>query len=500
MNDRHMTVDWHDKAASLQIRGQAFIDGRYVDAACGKTFDCINPANGTLLARVSACDTQDADRAVAVGRRAFESGIWSQMAPLRRKSILIRLAELLDAHREELAVLESLDAGKPIGDTLTIDIPGASRCIRFYGEAIDKLYDEVAPTSNETLALITREPVGVVAAIVPWNFPLLMAAWKFAPALAVGNSVILKPSEKAPLTALRIAELASQAGLPDGVLNVLPGMGEDVGKALALHMDVDCVAFTGSTAVGKSIMQYAGQSNLKRTWLECGGKTPHIVFADCPDLEVAARAAAFGIFYNQGEMCTAGSRLLVEDSIKEAFLEKVISAGESMVPGDPLDPATKMGAIIDDAQLGRVMSYIHAGQTNGARLRLGGKQILTETGGYFIAPTIFDQVTNDMEIAREEIFGPVLSTLTFENEQDAIRIANDSSYGLAAALWTSNLSRAHRVARNLRAGSVWINCFDAGDMTVPFGGYKQSGNGRDKSLHAIDKYVELKSTWIDLNR
>lgn len=500
MSNLNSAADWHRKASTLTITGQAFIDGRYVDAVSGNTFDCLNPANGMPLAQVAACDADDADRAVAAGRRAFETGSWSRLAPGRRKAVLVRFAELIEGHREELALLESLDAGKPICDTTAIDIPGVARCIRYYGEAIDKLYDEVAPTPDEALALITREPMGVVVAIVPWNFPLLMAAWKLAPALAVGNSVILKPSEKAPLTALRIAELAAQAGLPDGVFNVLPGLGEVVGRALALHMDVDCVAFTGSTAVGKLIMQYAGQSNLKRVWLECGGKTPHIIFADCPDLDAAARAVAFGIFYNQGEMCTAGSRLLVQHAIQEAFLDKVIEAGQAMVPGDPLDPATRMGAIIDDIQLGRVMSYIRSGHQQGARLRIGGERVLTATGGFFIAPTIFDQVTNDMAIAREEIFGPVLSTLAFEDEQEAIRIANDSSYGLAAALWTSSLSRAHRVSRSLRAGSVWVNCFDEGDMTVPFGGYKQSGNGRDKSLHALDKYVEIKATWIDLAR
>ncbi|AOU97410.1 aldehyde dehydrogenase PuuC [Acidihalobacter yilgarnensis] len=500
MSSKHTHAEWRAKAAALTIEGRAFVDGRYVDAASGKTFDCIDPATGAVLARIAECDAEDAERAVVAARRAFESGAWSRMAPRERKTVLIRFAQLIEDHAEELALLESLDAGKPIGDTTVIDIPAAARCVRFNGEAVDKLYDEVAPTPDDALGLITREPVGVVAAIVPWNFPILMASWKFGPALAAGNSVILKPSEKAPLTAIRVAVLAQEAGIPDGVFNVLPGFGGTVGKALALHMDVDCVAFTGSTAVGKQIMQYAGQSNLKRAWMECGGKTPHIVFADCPDIDAAARAAAFGIFYNQGEMCTAGSRLLVEASIKDAFLEKVIAAGEAMQPGDPLDPATRMGAIVDDIQLDRVMGYIEAGRAGGATLRLGGERVLTESGGYFIAPTIFDNVTNDMKIAREEIFGPVLSTITFENEDEALHIANDSPYGLAAAVWTSNLSRGHRVARRLRAGSVWVNCFDEGDMTVPFGGYKQSGNGRDKSLHAIDKYVELKATWIDLTR
>lgn len=501
MTEPKLTLaDWQSRAAAAQIRGQAFIDGRYVNAASGETFTGINPANGRALVEIAACDAADADAGVVAARRAFEAGHWSRMAPRARKAVMIRFADLIEAHLEELALLETLDMGKPISDSTSIDIPGTARCMRHYGEAIDKIYDEIAPTADDALGMITREPVGVVAAIVPWNFPLLMAAWKIAPALAAGNSVILKPSEKAPLTAIRIAELAIEAGMPEGILNVLPGYGHTVGKALALHMDVDCIAFTGSTAVGKQIMQYAGQSNLKRCWLECGGKTPNVVFADAPDLDAAAEAAALAIFFNQGEMCTAGSRLLVESSIKEAFLEKVVAAGERMPAGDPLDPATRVGAIVDDIQLGRVMGYIEAGKQAGARVRLGGERVFTETGGYFVAPTIFDDVRNDMSIAREEIFGPVLSTISFRDEEEAVRIANDTPYGLAAAVWTANMSRGHRMARRLRAGTLWVNCFDEGDLTVPFGGFKQSGNGRDKSLHALDKYTELKTTWIDLSR
>lgn len=498
MGLQHTLSDWRSRAEGLRVRGQAFIDGRYVDAISGKTFDCINPANGELVTRVAECDAGDAELAVVAARRAFESGVWSRMAPRERKRVLVHFAQLIEDHLEELALLETLDMGKPISDSIKIDIPGAARCIGHYGEAIDKLYDEIAPTPNSALGLVTREPIGVVAAIVPWNFPILMAAWKIGPALAAGNSLVLKPSEKSPLTAIRMAELATEAGIPDGVLNVLPGFGQTVGAALARHMDVDCIAFTGSTMVGKAIMQEAGRSNLKRTWLECGGKTPNIVFADCPDLDAAAEASAFAIFYNQGEMCTAGSRLLVEESIKDRFLEKVIAAGEGMQPGDPLDPTTRMGAIVDDIQLDRVMGYIDAGKRDGATVRLGGERVLRESGGYFVAPTIFDNVTNDMKIAQEEIFGPVLSTISFKDEGEALKIANDTMYGLAAAVWTANLSRGHRMARGLRAGTVWVNCFDEGDLTVPFGGYKLSGNGRDKSLHAIDKYVELKTTWIDL--
>lgn len=499
MSKARSLEDWQQEAAQLTLREQAFIDGRFVDAVSGKTFECINPASGALLGRISECGEEDVNRAVSAARRAFDATVWSNTSPRERKLILLRFADLIDQHSDEIALLETLDVGKPVSDSTVVDAPGAARCIRWYGEAIDKLYDEIAPTASNALGMITREPLGVVACIVPWNFPILMAAWKIGPALAAGNSVILKPSEKSPLSALRVAELASEAGIPDGVFNVLPGFGADAGKALARHPDIDCIAFTGSTMTGKQIMKDAADTNLKRVWMELGGKTPNIVFADCPDMDAAARSAAFAIFYNQGEMCTAGSRLLVEESIQEDFLERVMKAGESMFPGDPLDPATRMGAIVDTLQLDRVMGYIETGKQEGARVRLGGEQVLTDTGGYFVAPTIFDQVDNSMRIAQEEIFGPVLSTISFNGLDEAIEIANNSLYGLAAAAWTGNISKAHRVARGLRAGTVWINCFDEGDMTVPFGGYKQSGNGRDKSLHAIDKYVETKTTWIDLS-
>ncbi|UAW98543.1 aldehyde dehydrogenase [Halopseudomonas nanhaiensis] len=492
-------ADWQKRAANLKVQGQAFIDGGYQPALSGETFDCVSPVDGRVLGQIASCGQADADAAVQAARSAFDSGVWSRRPPAQRKQVMIRLADLIEQNIEELALLETLDMGKPISDALAVDIPAAARALRWSGEAIDKIYDEVAATAHDELGLVTREPVGVVAAIVPWNFPLLMASWKLGPALATGNSVILKPSEKSPLTAIRLAQLAIEAGIPAGVLNVLPGYGHTVGKALALHMDVDTLVFTGSTRVAKQLMIHAGESNMKRVWLEAGGKSPNIVFADAPDLEGAAQAAASAIAFNQGEVCTAGSRLLVEASIKDAFVDKVIAALKaSWQPGHPLDPATTVGALVDTTQIETVMRYIEAGQADGATLKLGGKRVMQETGGLYVEPTLFDGVSNHMRIAREEIFGPVLSVISFDSFEEAIAIANDTVYGLAAAVWTSDLSRAHRAAKALRAGSVWVNQYDGGDMTAPFGGFKQSGNGRDKSLHAFDKYTEIKATWIKL--
>jgi 4-guanidinobutyraldehyde dehydrogenase/NAD-dependent aldehyde dehydrogenase len=491
-------ADWQQRARDLRIEGRAFIQGEYTAASAGASFDCISPVDGRVLAQVASCDEADANRAVISARTAFESGVWSRLAPAKRKATMIRFANLLQANAEELALLETLDMGKPISDSLGIDIPGSANALRWSGEAIDKIYDEVAATPHEQLGLVTREPVGVVAAIVPWNFPLMMACWKLGPALATGNSVVLKPSEKSPLTAIRVAQLAIEAGIPPGVLNVLPGYGHTVGKALALHMDVDTLVFTGSTRVAKQLMIYAGESNMKRVWLEAGGKSPNIVFADAPDLQAAAESAASAIAFNQGEVCTAGSRLLVESSIKARFLPMVVEALKAWKPGNPLDPATNVGALVDTQQLDTVLGYIEAGRKDGAQVLVGGQRTLEETGGLFVEPTIFDGVSNAMKIAREEIFGPVLSVITFDTAAEAVSIANDTPYGLAAAVWTSDLSKAHLTAKALRAGSVWVNQYDGGDMTAPFGGFKQSGNGRDKSLHAFDKYTELKATWIKL--
>lgn len=492
------TTLWHDRATTINIDGRAVMNGERVNAISGMTFDDISPIDGRKLAQVARCDSADVNAAVSAARAAFEDRRWAGKSPGERKKILLKFAELLRANGDELALLETLDMGKPIKYSLSVDVPSTARCIQWYAEAIDKVYDEIAPTNDDTLALITREPVGVVAAIVPWNYPMIMASWKIAPALATGNSVILKPSEKSPLTALRMADIALEAGIPAGVLNVLPGFGHEAGSALALHEDVDCVAFTGSTRIGKKMMEYAGQSNLKRVWTELGGKSPNIVCADCPNLDEAVEAAISSIYFNQGESCNAPSRLFVEASIKDKFIEKALAMIPSYAPGDPLDPSTVMGAIVDPIQLNSVMGLIESGKNEGAKLLVGGNQVRVESGGYYVEPTIFANVNKSMRIAREEIFGPVLSVFTFTDLDEAIKEANATHYGLNAGVWTSDIRKAHKAARALRAGTIHVNQYDGDDMTVPFGGYKQSGNGRDKSLHALEKYTELKTTWINL--
>ncbi len=487
------------ETSTIQCDGRAFINGERVGAKSGKTFDCISPVDGSVLTQVAQCEAADVDAAVAAARTAFEDRRWAGKSPAQRKKVMHKFADLLLAKADELALTETMDMGKPVKFAKVVDVNATANCIRWYGEAVDKIYDEIAPTPDTALALITREPVGVVGVIVPWNYPMIMAAWKIAPALAAGNSVVLKPSEKSPLTALRLAEIAVEAGIPAGVFNVVTGTGPEAGSPLALHMDVDAIGFTGSTRVGKQIHVMAGQSNLKRAWTELGGKSPNIVFADCPDLDVAVQKSVGSIFFNQGESCNAPSRLFVEKSIKDAFIEKALAMVPNFQPGDPREKGTVMGAIVDNIQMSTVMRYIESGKSEGAKLVAGGEAVQPVAGGYYVQPTIFDGVKNDMTIAREEIFGPVLSVLSFEDAADAVRQANDNVYGLQAAVWTRDINKAHGVARALRAGTVHVNQYDEDDITVPFGGFKQSGVGRDKSLHAFDKYTETKTTWIRID-
>jgi gamma-glutamyl-gamma-aminobutyraldehyde dehydrogenase len=493
------SIDWRARATTAAIDGRAFIHGERSGARDGQSFEKRSPIDGRMLGPIVRGQAADIDAAVAAARAAFEDGRWSKRAPAQRKRVLLAWAEKIMAAKEELALLETLDMGKPIQYSLGVDVPSTARTIAWYAEAVDKIYDEIAPTGHNALALIQREPMGVIGAIVPWNYPMIMAAWKLGPALAAGNSVVLKPSEKSPLTAMRLAELAVAAGLPPGVFNVVPGYGHEAGEALALHPDVDAIGFTGSTRVGRKMLEYAGRSNLKRVYNELGGKSAFVVFPDFKDLDRCAKTLAGSMFFNQGESCNAPSRLLVHESIADDFAKRVAAEAPKYQPADPLDAKTTMGALVDDGQLKTVLGYIEAGHAEGAKLLAGGLQARAETGGCYVEPTVFSDVRNDMKIAREEIFGPVVSVIRFKDEAEAIRMANDSSYGLQASVWSSQIDRAHRVARALRAGTVHVNQYDEDDITVPFGGYKQSGNGRDKSLHAFDKYTELKTTWLRID-
>ncbi|MBG6082498.1 aldehyde dehydrogenase [Rubrivivax gelatinosus] len=492
------TPNWRERAAALAFDGRALVDGQRVAGVSGETFEKRSPIDGRRLGDVVRGRAEDVDRAVAAARAAFDDRRWAGKAPAVRKKILQRFADAILAAKEELALLETLDMGKPIRWSLAVDVPATARCIAWYAEAVDKVYDEIAPTADNALALITREPMGVVGAIVPWNYPMIMAAWKLGPALAAGNSVVLKPSEKSPFTALRLAEIAIEAGLPPGVFNVVPGYGGEAGEALALHPDVDAIGFTGSTRIGRRMLEYSGRSNLKRVYNELGGKSAFLVFPDA-DLGRAAETVADSIFFNQGESCNAPSRLLVHDSIADEFAARVAALAPKYTPADPLDPATVMGALVDEQQMSTVLGYIDAGLAEGASCLAGGRRARADSGGFYVEPTVFAGVTNTMRIAREEIFGPVLSVLRFADEAQAVAMANASAYGLQASVWSDNVHRAHRVARALRAGTVHVNQYDEDDITVPFGGYKQSGNGRDKSLHAFDKYTELKTTWLRIN-
>lgn len=486
-------------AGSITLPAGCFIDGRAGAGGNAESFDTINPANGTVLNRIASASAEDVDFAVAKAREAFEDGRWSKLHPSERKRVLIKLCKLIRRHRHELAVLESLESGKPIQDIENVDIPETLHCLEWHAETADKIYDQVAPTGDDAVAMIVREPIGVVGCVLPWNFPILMLAWKIGPALAAGNSIIAKPAEETNMTALRIAELAHEAGLPRGVLNVLTGRGEITGKAIGLHPGIDMVSFTGSTEIGRRFLEYSAQSNLKRIVLECGGKNPCVVLDDAENLDMVAQHVVNAVFWNMGENCSSNSRLIVHKDVKDALLERILHRVREWRTGDPLDPANRLGAIVSKDQYDRVLGYIDQGKNEGAEIALGGCA-LDEKAGYFIAPTIFDNVQPKMTIARSEIFGPVLAVITVGSLEEAVEVANDTDYGLTASVFTANLRRAHRVARAIRAGTVTVNCFGEGDITTPFGGFKQSGfGGRDNSIHAHDQYTELKTIWLDVS-
>ena len=481
----------------LTPRGH-FIDGRAQGSEDGSLQNVISPIDGTILTQIASGSPADMNRAIASARRAFKNGHWSRAAPAERKKVLLRLADLIEASALELAVLGVRDNGTEIAMAFKAEAMSAAATFRYYAEAIDKTYGEIAPTNPNVLGLIHRTPVGVVGTIVPWNFPLMIGSWKIAPALAAGNSVVLKPAESASLSLLRIAELAVEAGLPEGVFNVVTGRGSVVGEALALSMDVDVLAFTGSGATGRRLLEYAARSNLKRCYLELGGKSPNIVFADAPNLAEAARVSAAGIFRNSGQVCVAGSRLLVQEEIHNDFVTELARNAAAYRVGDPLDLSSQIGAVHSLAELDSNLEFVSKAQTEGADCITGGERILDETGGYYMAPTIMAGVKSTDTLFQKEVFGPVLAVTPFKDEEDALCLANATDYGLAAGVWTANLSRAHRMVAGIRAGVVHVNTYGGADLTVPLGGVGQSGNGHDKSLHAIDKYVELKTAWIQL--
>jgi acyl-CoA reductase-like NAD-dependent aldehyde dehydrogenase len=474
------------------------IDGQWVAAASGKTFETPNPATGEVLARVAEGDAADIDRAVRAARRTFDEGTWARLRPTERERLLLRIADLIEQHGDELAQLETLDNGKPLAESRHVDIPAAAGTFRYYAGWVSKLFGETNPSDPAFFSFTLREPVGVCGQIIPWNFPLLMAAWKLAPALACGNTSVLKPAEQTPLTALRLGELLLEAGVPPGVVNIVPGFGETAGRALVRHPMVDKIAFTGSTEVGREIHRETA-STLKRVSLELGGKSPNIVFSDA-DADAAVQGALLGVFFCAGQVCCAGTRLFVEQKVHDQFAEKLAQSAQGMKQGSGLDPQTRIGPLVSQEQLERVTGYLEAGKREGAKPVIGGERNTAKglEKGYFVKPTVFTGVRNDMKIAREEIFGPVVSVIPFKDENDAVLQGNDTNYGLAAGVWTRDVSKAHRVARALRAGTVWVNCYNVFDASAPFGGYKESGYGRELGKYALDLYTQVKSVWLRL--
>ncbi len=490
------TTDWHALRAQVTYPTGLLIDGRWQSGA--DRLVVTSPIDGAPIAEIDAADAADVDRAVQAARRAFEDKRWSGKAPSERKEILIRWAQLCEEHRDELALLHAIEMGKPAREAYAVDMRAVIRTISWFGEAIDKVLDEIPNVASSALALIEREPAGVVAAVVPWNFPLTMAAWKLAPALATGCSVVLKPAEQSPLSALLLCQLGLEAGIPDGVLNVVNGLGHITGRALGEHNDVDVLTFTGSTAVGRKFMEYSAASNLKRVWLELGGKSANVVFPDA-DLDKAASTAAWSIFYNAGQMCTAGSRLLVHESIHDEVVRKVLEIAQQMQPANPLDADAPLGSVVSHAHMQQIHDKVVSGAGQSGEILAGGAPVLEETGGSYYPPTVVDNVDPTSLLGQQELFGPVLAVTSFSDEAEALALTNGTPYGLASAVWTNDLNRAHRFARGMKVGVVWVNCYEEGDLTVPFGGVKQSGFGRDKSLHALEKFYDIKTTWIELS-
>ncbi|MFE4666996.1 aldehyde dehydrogenase [Streptomyces sp. NPDC056716] len=488
-------IDWHALRDAITPDGRAVIDGARTDSADGTTFGSVDPATGMLIAEVARGGAADIDLAVAAARRAFDSGEWSRAGAEQRKKVLLTLADLLEARSTEIALLESLDMGKPVSQSSTVDVPGAVATFRWYAELADKTVDELPATPPGSTALVTREPLGVVGAIVPWNYPLEIAAWKLAPALATGNSVVLKPAAESSLTALILGDLALEAGIPAGVLSVVPGPGPGAGRAIGLHEDIDVLTFTGSTAVAKQLLSYSSRSNMKRLSLEAGGKSANIVFADTDDIQLAAERAAFGAFYNQGEVCSANSRVLVQRAVHDDFLAAFVEASRAYLPGDPLDPASGNGALVSEEHADRVEKAITQGAADGEVLT-GGERLTRGNSRAYITPTIIGGLPADHRLHQDEVFGPLAVITPFDDEDEAVELANRTRYGLAASLWTSHLGRAHRISARLVAGTVSVNTVDALGLTTPFGGFRQSGFGRDLSAHALDNYVGLKTTWI----